>query len=174
MRHLLTVIILLLSFCFVVPAQQRKTQNFRLDEKQPSVYLEFVRFGKLKPLYVGEPEERVFFRLRNNTRWAIWLQASGGAGGDDEAGMFYDFIKDNVIEITPRSYPCHVCSVIPLGSGKSLLFSVRQDHLVKDSRIQIHFTFAWQHPNEPFADETDFDGIISFHASSLPKENTEK
>lgn len=164
MRQILTIIILLLSFCVIVPAQRRKAQSVLLDKTKPSVYLSFVRTAKLEPYYEGLSGETVWLRLHNNTRWAISLQASGVAEKEDgDASLYYDIVNENEIEITPNSYPCHVCSIIPLGSGKSLLFSIPREHLADERHIQIHFYFDWQDRDK----NGEAESIVSFYGSDI-------
>jgi len=129
-----------------------------------------VRSGKVEPLETGESGERIWLRLQNNTRWIIWLEASGvpeAAYGD--AALYYDVVDMKEGSRLPESSRCHVCSIVPLGSGKSLLFSVPRENLTENRKIKVRFGFDWQDKDDLFADR-EIESIVPFSASNLPKE----
>ena len=165
MIQYLWFIFLLISLVTVASEQRRRGES-RLNKSLTSVYISFVRFGKAEPVREGESGERIWLRLHNNTRWSIELKAYGLPDEYGDAGMFYDLmLKD---EMLPESEHCHACSVIPLASGKSLLFSVPREHLIKDRELRIHFSFDWQ-DRDDVSSGREIDNIVSFFASSLPK-----
>jgi hypothetical protein len=164
-RHI-SLALLFLPLVATASAQQRRC-NTRLKKTFPSVYITFARFGKAAPVSEGESGDRIWLRLHNNTRWAIWLEAYGLPNKYGQAGMFYDLMSGN--EMLPESEHCHTCSVIPLASGKTLLFSVPREHLSEGRALRIHFSFDWQDRDDVTADR-DVDNIVSFFARNLPKE----
>ena len=158
----------------IVSAQRRKNQGVLLNKTKPSVYLSFVKYGKLEPWYEGLSGERVWLRLHNNTRWEIVFDASGVADEEQgEASLYYDVVKDNCNEIHPDKYPCRVCSRSPLSSGESLLFSVPREHLPDKGQLRIHFAFDWQEDLKVITGE-EIDNIVTFYSSDLPKETSKK
>jgi hypothetical protein len=45
---------------------------------------------------------------------------------------------------------CHVCSIIQLRSGESLIFSVPRDYLCKNLKIYVPFNYEWEEDNFDF------------------------
>ena len=157
--------LLLVSLVAVTPAQRRRSEA-RLNKSLPSVYISFVRFGKAGPVKEGESGGRIWLRLHNNTRWSIELKAYGLPDEYGDAGMYYDLMSKD--EMLPESERFHGGSVIPLASGKSLLFSVPREHLSNDRELRIHFSFDWQ-DRDDISSGREIDNIVSFFASRLPK-----
>src|SRR5436305_540669 len=81
----------LTAFAALPQRQQKKsvTTGIKLQQKQPSVYISFVRAGKIKPLFTGNSEEHIWLRLHNNTRWSIWLDASDIPKEYGDAALYY-------------------------------------------------------------------------------------
>ena len=170
---------LLLSFIVVcglmtvVPAQRRgvrlKQRDVRILRNRPTLYISFVRYGKLEPVQAGENGERVWLRLHNNTRWSISLLASDAPKGTGDANLHYE------VEPNPRppavlappvvvapgrviekqeavaapcdltvSELCHSCTVIKLTPGSSLLFSVPRGHLCWNAILRVIFSYEWE------------------------------
>jgi len=46
----------------------------------------------------------------------------------------------------------------PVGSGRSLVFSISGDYVTLDIFLRLHYSFAWEHDNE------NEDGSSSTHA----------
>src|SRR5215212_7801727 len=64
-------------------------KHVRLDKSKPSIYLEFERRGKRQPLREGEPDEGVWIRLHNNTKWTIYIPTFGVESSYGDVGLFY-------------------------------------------------------------------------------------
>lgn len=178
MRRLFTFTILILSFCSYVSAQQKKESksveskitSIRLDETKPSVYISFVRTEKLEPKRSFDSGNYIFLRLYNNTRWAIWLEASSPSEEYGDASMYYEVRRKN--EVLSGSLYCHVCSTIPLKSGDSLLFVIPKEDLSEGNHIKIGFSFDWQNRDDVFAGR-EIETAVTFYASDLPKVKTD-
>lgn len=205
---------LILSLCLAcsltptISAQRRKIQraprDIRISKDKPTVYISFVRFGKLEPLHSGESGERVWLRLHNNTRWMLWLEAGGASEGYGDASLFYEveklpkprmvmFESSSPLPVLSPTQPqentsltapvvedqeeceafserCHSCSIINLPPGRSILFSVPREHLCKDVRLYVSYSYGWEGK-----DARDFFGDYEpqhnavFFGSRLPK-----
>ncbi len=163
-----------LLICGVVissPAQRRTTHasrdDGRLSKNHPSVYITLERTGKIASPENGALEERVWLRLRNNTRWTLWHKAHGWTTNQyGDGGVFYDIENYKTHEIKIGNY-CESCSVVPLAPGRSLLFSISRNDLEKDSRIRINFWWAWQNQND-VAGGREFESWVYFNTSDLP------
>ena len=169
MRRFLIIFILVLSVCAVVPAQRSSTFRVKLNKNKPSVYISLVRVGKPKSLSDDQSREFVWLRLNNNTRWAIGLDASGENNKESDVSLYYDIVSedDAVLEIRR----CHVCSRIPLGSGKSLVFSIPKEDFAEKSYLKIRFSFDWQSDDgSSFAAQDEYENIVSFSERDLPKD----
>jgi hypothetical protein len=138
------------SFVTVAPAQRQRNRRAvaLVDTSKPVVFISYLRSADLEPLRTGYGRRHLLFRITNNSRWAIRLNMSGvpkAAYGD--AGLFYTIEnkEDGKIQIDSR---CHVCSVNPVGAGRSVVFSIPADYASRDARMRIEYSFAWERDNE--------------------------
>ncbi len=63
----------------------------------------------------------------------------------------------------------HVGSIIKLLPGKSLLFSVPHEHLCKNLRIVISYSYSWENDTAFYGEYAPQHGVV-FFGSKLPKE----
>jgi hypothetical protein len=156
---LLASIFLICVFIISTSAQHRKLQirqfDPRISKHNPTVYISFVRTGKADPVLNGESDQRVWLRLNNNTRWAIWIDANGVP-----SKLYGDAARSYAVEDKNWSHlygstMCHVCSRIPLPAGRSLTFSVPREDLEKDQRIHVTFSYDWEEHSEDSASEVE-------------------
>lgn len=166
MRKLLLCGLLICAVVGPSPAQRRTNRSTRDDgrfsKRNPSVYITFERRAKIASPNNGEPEERAWLRLHNNTRWAIWFKAHGWSTKEyGDGGLFYD-IENYRKHETKIGKRCHACSFIPLGGGRSFLFSIPSADIEKDSRIRINFWFAWQDQDGVFGGR-EFESWVYFY-----------
>ena len=142
---LIAVIIVGLSLTSHTVGQKRSMispESVRIDEKLPTVFLALERTGIFKDADDRIEERRVWLRLRNNSRWLIKLDASGGNKSVEDAKLYYDTLdgKGNIKE----SRACHVCSIVGLASGKSILFSVPYEEVAEAASLRIQFSYVWE------------------------------
>jgi hypothetical protein len=164
---------LLICGVFIPSTAQRRTSNARrsdgrLSKQYPSVYITLERRAKIKSPENGAPEERAWLLLHNNTRWAIWFNAHGWTTKEyGDGGLFYDIenVQTHENKIGNR---CHACSLIPLGAGRSFLFSIPAADLEKDSRVRINFWWAWQDQNG-VAGGREFESWVYFYTPDTAK-----
>lgn len=140
----------------------KQIRSVRIDKKLPTAFLRVERIGKAKNSDIHKA--RLWFRLHNNTRWVIFVEASGEEKALGDARMYYDLLKDSTIE---KSVRCHVCSIVKIAPGKSLLFSLPREELFTASSMRIRFSYEWEesdgfHGREP----THF---VYFYLSDLEK-----
>ncbi len=152
-----------LSLCSITVAQNKKrdndSQRIKIDKDKPSVYLVAETNVKLKKL--ADADDGILLRFHNNSRWAIWLQASGGSDYAD-ASLFYKVFKKSILE---HSKICHACSVIPLKPGKSISFSIPKKHLAEGLSLRVQFDFDWG--QDWFIDGEPIH-FVQFYSSDLP------
>ncbi|MDQ6787019.1 MAG: hypothetical protein M3033_09450 [Acidobacteriota bacterium] len=167
MKFVATSLLLILLFSLSNFSQKRISQNIRLNENQPSVYITFERYIKSKDN--NADEDFALLRFKNNTRWSVLLNMSEAAGKEfGDASLFYE-VKNNKGELL-ENHSCHVCSFNYLGSGKALLFAVPHEYLKHDQKIQIEFGYEWQDSDDVFAGR-EVSNLVTFFGNSLPKEN---
>jgi hypothetical protein len=63
-------------------ASPQRRQVDKIGRRRPrrdksSVYISFIHVGKIEPLETGIGDQHIWLRITNNTRWLIWLDASG-------------------------------------------------------------------------------------------------
>src|SRR5262245_16248135 len=168
MRLLLTIIIA----CGLVTIVHAQRQNSRragtlVNGNRPAVFVTFLRSGEVEPLVNGVGNRYLWFRLTNNSRWAIWLDMSGAPKEYGDAGLFYtiESKEDGMIKIDSR---CHVCSVNPVGAGRSVVFSIPADYASREVRMRIEYSFAWERDNEMEGGSYSTHSVL-FYFSYLPK-----
>ena len=167
---LAVVVFLLCLVCEQVFAGPQEATAVRLLQEKPSVYMEFVRDGHRDPLYNGESDSGVWLRLHNNTKWSIVLQMNGYPSEDyGDAAVIYDVLSEGQTKIDGR---CHVCSVNPLGSGRSLVFSVPAEHLSKRGGVRVKFSYDWEDSHKVTAG-LEPEHWVYFYTSQLPKNQSE-
>jgi TonB family protein len=138
------IIIILLFFTFLQISAQEK---IKIDSTKPSIYVDFIRVGKGEPIRIEDSEERVWLKFVNNTKWSVYLSVFDI--GDNENGLFYDVEKirdDFSNQEIPRGYN-RAGAGSPdseLKSGKSINFSVPQNHLADNLKIKIDYTYKWE------------------------------
>lgn len=157
-----------------------KASNIKISADNPSVYITFEKFGKRTPLREGESEDGMWLRIHNNIRHSIRFCSFGTSeegeqliapNNEFQIGINYD------IEITnyklfgktradaPNGYPTgSLCFGYELKAGKSVLFSVPAEHLVKGLSIKIPFKYEWEEESED--NPTHF---VYFNSESIPK-----
>jgi len=168
MKFFLTIVIA----CSLVPVASAQRQKNRragtlVDAKKPVVFISFLRSAEIEPLETGVGNRYLWFRIRNNSRWPIWLDMSGVPKAYGDAGLFYTIESkiDGKIRIDSR---CHACSVNPVGSGRSVVFSIPADYARQDTRMRMEYSFAWERDNEMEGGSYSRHSVL-FYFSHLPK-----
>jgi hypothetical protein len=146
--------------------------DIRISKDKPGVYTTFERLGKApNPMdarlaETGEPSKSkekgndVWLRLHNNTRWAIgfrtWSSYFGknvtpyrlpngansfGLGDSMEVNVVYQ-VAESDGKVVPYGGDNSSYSLLP--SGRSIIFSVRRDHLSKGRFIYVEFDYEWE------------------------------
>jgi hypothetical protein len=157
-----------------IPQRTRgdKTGRLRLQRDKSSVYISIVRVGKIEPLYTGISDQHIWLRITNNTRWPIWLDASDVPSREyGEVSLYHtiESVDDGRIVIDNR---CHVCSNVPLASGKSWTFVIPLDYLDKNQRIRFNFSYDWEDRDGAFAGREPEHSVF-FYSSNFPKQPVE-
>jgi hypothetical protein len=169
MTRLLLTIVFACSLVAAVSAQRqiRRGAGTLVDANKPAVFISFLHSGEVEPLETGVGNRYLWFRLTNNSRWAIWLKMSGVPKSYGDAGLFYtiESKEDGKIKIDSR---CHVCSVNPVRASGSVVFSIPADYASKDVRLRIEYSFAWERDKEMEGGSYSAHSVL-FHFSHLPK-----
>jgi len=137
--------IVLISFNLDAFCQRRprtSSASVRIDKKRPTIFLELEQIEKSDVSDAGRAIKKVRLRLTNNSKWIIKLDASGGEQSSEDASLYYDTLDENG-NIKERRV-CHVCSVIGLKAGKSILFDVPYDELAKAASLRVEFSYVWE------------------------------
>ena len=185
------IILAIIFILFLIPClAQRKIKGVKkkptlssikrigkINQELPSVYVTFENYGKYYWDRTKQTYDIAWFRLHNNFRENIsfcYYDTSVSATG--KIGVHYEIEKSpNNADPTSRNnediptgfIPFDVCDSYTLKSGKNFLFGIIQDHLIKDTRIKIHFYYSWE-------DELDFGTVkepqhyVYFYANDLP------
>lgn len=146
----------------------------RLVRNAPSVYISYTRSGTRKQLQTGESERRVWLRLHNNTKWRIVIPVFDVPPEWGELGIFYDIEANDQQGIAfqkgvPKGRPvADVYSTVRLGAGKSVLFSVPTEHLVKGLNLRIRFSYEWENQDDVFAGR-EASHFVYFRSSTIPQ-----
>jgi len=142
------------------------------SKEYPIVYITFERFGKaINPMdtrmaETGEPSkskekgEDVWLRLHNNSQWAITFATDSmylgkrispyrssdgssilGLNDGTEVSIQYQIEEEDGRRV-PYGSDMSFASWLP--PGRSVLFSVRRDHLSKNRSIFISFNYEWE------------------------------
>lgn len=146
--------------------------DIRISKDHPAIYLTFERRGKaINPMgsrlaEAGETSkskekgEDYWLRLHNNSRWAIlfptWSLYVGkrvspirlsdggsvlGLSDDMEVNARYTVVEDDS-RIVPYGGDSYSQSWLP--PGRSVIFSVSREHLLKGRSIYIYFNYEWE------------------------------
>jgi hypothetical protein len=125
----------------VVAQKRARNTAVTVDKTKPTIYIEAVPVELLRA--VRAPEGELWLRVRNNSRWGIRLEMSGGHHKKlDDARLYYDIIDRDENIVSRRM--CHVCSSNILGPGKGVIFSVPKDTMSKDLSLRLLFSYEWE------------------------------
>ena len=154
--------------------QAASSARVRLVTNEPAVYISFTRRGMRKPLQANESDRGIWLRLHNNTKWRIVIPVFDVPPEYGELGVFYD-IEVGDKESTdfpngvPKSRPVdEVYSIISLGPGKSVSFSVPQEHLENGLNLRVRFSYDWENQDDVFAGREAIH-FVYFRSSMIPK-----
>jgi hypothetical protein len=169
MMKLLLTVAIVCSLAMVAPAQRQRNRwgGALVDVNKPVVYISFLRTADLESLRTGYGRKHLLFRITNNSRWAIWLEMGGVPKEYGDANLFYTIEEEKKGEIQIDSR-CHVCSVNPVGSGRSVVFLIPAGYARQDSRMRIEYSFAWERDNEIEGGSYSTHSVL-FYFSYLPK-----
>lgn len=169
----LIAVVIVISFCCLSAfAQSRKCDEmsgFVLDSKNPSIYINFERFGKAsdwKESKLGEWSDKsaikdgndVWLRIHNNSCWditfttdSLYISKSVVDGKFKPVfGVLDDGAIANVqyrIEEQDRqqvTYGAHGGNISSLPSGRSVLFGVLKEHLENNRSVYVPFQYGWE------------------------------
>ncbi|MCZ2392036.1 MAG: hypothetical protein LC113_13295 [Acidobacteria bacterium] len=172
MKLLLSILMLLLFCSTPIDAQgTRQRRVYRrppvlIDKEKPSVYITFARFESMR---TGSEKgtQLIWLKLRNNTRWPISIEMSGGRTDDpNEAKLYYQTLDENDEVVADRS--CHVCSVNNVGPNQSTTFAVPAADLPMNSRLRIRFSYGWESFENRLL-EIEPEHFVYFSAGDIPK-----
>ena len=140
MLKTITVLIITLIVAQFCLGQKTKQSKYVIKQSLPSLYVSYIKTDE-RIIFDDVKESFAWFRFHNNTKWKIVLKAGGGKEEND-VRLFYDILdEDN--KIIENKY-CHVCSIIRLSSGKSILFSIPAKHFKNSDSMRISFSYEWE------------------------------
>jgi len=158
-----------------------KVSNPTVIADKSGVYVTFERLGKRTPLRDDEGGEGVWLRLNNNMRYSISVCAFSIPEEGEQLTTFnkntqisvkYDVLLNPVSLTDDRPQPNvpvgyntgDTCSLFEVKSGKSMIFVVPTEHLVKGLSIKIPFSYEWE--DETVNNPTHF---VFFNSLNIPK-----
>ncbi len=148
-----------------------------LDERHPSVYLQFE--GERKPEHPRDGNDGLRLRIHNNTRGAICIRTQSLYLGSKVAplalmsGKHVLGIRDGVeiaplysveqehesgFERLPLTWHGDVSSISWIPSGGTVLMSLPMGDLVKGRRVVVPFSYEWELEGDAIAHEAFFYG----------------
>lgn len=158
MKILIVGIAVFLSAVTLAYGQREKSQRrFKVDDRKPAVYLE------LQDSAV-ENDNQLWFRLHNNTKWSIRLEASGGDPRRDDRVLFYSILSSR--DVLKEDFPCRVCSIVLLRSGRNFLFGVPKARLDNIYALRLTFSYEWEDDLDVFA-RKEPSHYVYFYAKDL-------
>jgi hypothetical protein len=137
---------------------QNRDAGFVIDSTRPSVYIEFERVAKRKPVSDEEVSSGVWLRLMNNTRVPIRVMTFEPGTGDPGVGVMDEVVQvnnpvgfgpsgTNVETLSyeqagsPKGYSLDVGSSATIPGGDSLLFGVPLNHVGQSWYLRVRFEF---------------------------------
>lgn len=129
-------LIVLVSLLIVIIPIARGQGVWRTD--QPSLFI----LPEVKLNNQRKEESPMYFRLFNNSKWAVRLDVSGGEEGDPAEELYYSVVTERNGAV--ENYLCHVCSVELLKPRKSILFSIPPDRIKSSYAFRVAFQYQWE------------------------------
>ena len=163
MRNKLIILIQLLGLLFGGFSAQAYDQGKKkfashLKPTKPLIYTTVEKRGPREPVHGDDSLEGTWLRIHNNSIWSISIPTYGVVNSQGEAGVYYEVISDSCLEI-PRidsSNPCKHFYVQAsdyvdyqsIRPGKSILFSIPDNHIQKGMAIRVPIQFEWELDND--------------------------
>lgn len=172
MKFVALISILILNVvCLAQKPKCDEETGFALDANKPTVYLEFVQFGKASDwgsYKLGEPMKKpdikkgddIWLRLNNNSCWGISfrslssiVQLIDDTENPGKKKLSFDLVDGLAVNVAYISqeqdskvvpWGGDTFSVSRLRSGKSIVFPVYKEHLEKQRSIYVPFNYSWE------------------------------
>ncbi len=132
----------------------------KINPTNPTVYIDFVKVADDEPFDEGEPRERIYLKLVNNSKWSIYVPVFSYIDESKGNGLYYDVEILNESKPIEREIPRgdkQVGDILKfpseLKSGKSVNFSIPSNRLANNLMIRIDFFYDWVWSS--FEDTTD-------------------
>lgn len=124
---------------------QKSVGRILINPRKPAVFLSYLEKKEMKTSDQPKGDDYLFFKITNNTRWQIWLDMSGAGGKEfGQASLYYAIEDPKTDQNISGAVRCHVCSVNPLGSGRSIIFSFPASEAATGLRMRIVYRFDWE------------------------------
>ncbi len=158
---------MLLSLLAVPAASCQTAPKLALDPAKPIVYLEFDHAGPRTPEDQSEPPEGIWLRLVNNSVLTVRVHAWHTSVERDRLLVEHWIVA--IWGVSPKNMPGGYASDIGesvvLGPGKSLIFSVPENHVSPQWGMEVPFQFdlpAIKHGAQPSS-------LVRFGWSDIPE-----
>ena len=194
MKKILIFLLIFVSMAICLPGQSRLKKKIlkerkqsikervKIDQTKPTVYIDFIKVVDNEPFNVGEPRERVYLKLVNNSKWSIYVPMFEYIVISEGTGLYYYVeieIESKPIEgEIPQGYKKGhgITPYTELKSSKSVNFSVPNDHLADNLLIRVYFYYDWVWSSFEKEDTTnspypEIDSSVYFTHSMLEQMN---
>lgn len=167
-RVFIGYLIICITFTLTFAQRQKRSASILLEKNKPAVYISFLNLREIKPDDPSDDEKNLFFEIKNNTKWNIWLQMSGVSKEEHGDASLYYAIKDENGIIKFGSTQCHVCSVNPIRSGRSIIFSIPISQANIKDYMELEYSFEWER-DYGFTNGSNTNHTVSYEFYYLPK-----
>jgi hypothetical protein len=176
---------LILPFALLLPPAlaQRVPDGFLIDRSKPFAYIKFDHIADRRQPSPDEFPKGLWLRLVNNCRVPLAVMANGPEQGEPGVTIPNDVVPTPVLPVligppgqvssqtppkrqAPRGYSTDVGSLLTIGPGSNLLFSVPLDAVDPSWYVQVRFQFELpgdRTPQEPIT-------LVDFGWQDLPKQ----
>ena len=142
---------LLLAFSLITGAPVQEPGCDRLDHGQPAQFLTFERIGEAEPYLKFESKHRVWFRFRNNTTCAVFVELGtvprrvhSTEWVDGEQLRLNYYVADSNNRIKFHVSDSHEQAVAEIKPGLSVVFDVPQSYFMSKDRIVVPIAYVWE------------------------------
>jgi hypothetical protein len=150
-------------------ATKLTSSDVRISKTKPHVFINFERKGRIEPLYLGESSERVWLRFNNNSKWKIMFCSNPVPKEYGHMEVIYEIDRYKGPGGIPGTRSSDTCGYFLLDAGKSILFSVPQEHLADGLAVKVQFRYEWEIDPDGADNLLEPKHYTYFYSEDIPK-----